>query len=148
MSKNKKPHPAGDAAEQGKGGKSGETISNINLNSGGAGCQGRIYSLLLPGEERALSSPELAKLAGYKNERSLRMAIDKERKDLLILASDKGYFRPQPGDKGLAEIHAFVRRMDLRMKSNRQTIRACKRVLKRAAKAPLDGQETIWGDDR
>ena len=143
MSKNKKPHPSGGTDEQGKR----EDFHNIHSISGGAGSQGRIFSLLLEGEENALSAPELAKLAGYKNERSLRMAIDRERKNLLILASDKGYFRPQLGDKGLAEIRAFVRRMDLRMKSNRQTIRACKRVLKRAAKAPLDGQETMWGGD-
>lgn len=47
MSKNKNPRPAGGTAEQGKRGKSGETISDINSTSGGAGRQGRIFGDVL-----------------------------------------------------------------------------------------------------
>lgn len=122
-----------------------ETVSNSDFTSGGAGRQGgKILSLLLEGEENALSASELTQLAGFKNERSLRQAVDRERENSLILASDRGYFRPQSGDKGLQEIRAFVRRMDSRMRSNRQTIRACKRALKAAEKAQLPGQGNFF----
>lgn len=120
-------------------------ISDSDFTSGDAGRQGgKIFSLLLEGEANALSAAELTQLAGFKNERSLRQAVDRERENALILASDRGYFRPQPGDKGLSEIRAFVRRMDSRMRSNRQAVRVCKRVLKQAATAQLDGQEAIF----
>lgn len=122
-----------------------ETIPNEYFSTAAAdGQAGKIFSLLLEGEANALSASELTQLAGFKSERSLRQAVDRERENSLILASDRGYFRPQPGDAGIAEIRAFVRRMDSRMKSNRQTIRACKRALKAAANAPLDGQQTFF----
>ena len=126
-----------------------ETAGNVFpcgyfITSRGSSQDGKILSLLLEGEENALSASELTQLAGFKNERSLRQAVDRERENSVILASDRGYFRPQPGDKGLAEICAFVKRMDSRMKSNRQAVRVCKRVLKQAAKAPLDGQTDFW----
>ena len=93
MNKNKRPHPAGDAAEQGKHGKSSETISNIHSTGDGADRQGRIFSLLLEGEENAIPAFDLARLAGYRNTRSLRAEIDRERdqdNNFLILASEAG----------------------------------------------------------
>lgn len=128
------------------GGTSGETASNIDFTmSGPSGQAGKVSRLLLHGEQNAIAASDLATLAGYSNTRSLRQAIDRERENSVILASDKGYYKPQPGDTGLAEIRAFVKRMDSRMKSNRQAVRVCKRVLKQAAKAPLDGQESLQG---
>lgn len=148
MSKNKNPHPAGGTAEQGKHGKSGETISNVHSTSGGAGSQGRIFSLLLEGETMAIPASDLMKLAGYKNQRSMRVAVDREREQgLLVLASEAGYYRPAAGDRGIAEIRRFLRRQDARAASNRRTTRRIREYLRAAAKAPLDGQETIWGGD-
>ena len=133
-------HERAAGAETGK-----ETISDEYFSTAATGSQaGKVLSLLLEGEENALSAAELTQLAGFKNERSLRQAVDRERENSVILASDRGYFRPQSGDKGLQEIRAFVRRMDSRMRSNRQTIRACKRALKAAEKAQLPGQGNFF----
>lgn len=124
----------------------GTAISDSDFTSGGAGRQGgKIFSLLLEGEANALSASELTQLAGFKSERSLRQAVDRERENSLILASDKGYFRPQPGDKGLAEIRAFVRRMDGRCASNRRVTKKARAVLRELQHRPIDGQETMWG---
>lgn len=150
MSKNKNPHPAGGTAEQGKHGKSGETISDINFTSGGAGRQGRIFSLLLEGEENAIPASDLARLAGYRSTRSLRAEIDRERDQndsFAILASEAGYYRPAPGNRGLAEIRRFLRRQDGRAASNRRGTRRIREYLRAAEKAPLEGQETMWGGD-
>lgn len=148
MSKNKKPHPAGDAAEQGKDNVRADDSYNHDSTSGGAGRQGRIFSLLLEGEENALPAANLAQLAGYKNQRSMRLAVDREREQgLLVLASESGYYRPAAGDRGIAEIRRFLRRQDARAASNRRTTRRIREYLRAAEKAPLDGQETIWGGD-
>lgn len=148
MSKNRKPHHAGVTAEQGKHGKSGETISNIHSTSDGAGRQGRIFSLLPEGEENAIPAPDLARLAGYRSTRSLRAEIDREREQddsFSILASEAGYYRPAPGNRGIVEMRRFVRRTDARAASNRRTIRKIRDALRAAEKAPLEGQETLFG---
>ena len=127
-------------AETGK-----ETISDFHCTSGGAGRQeGKILSLLMEGEENAIPASDLVMLAGFRNERSLRLAIDRERENSLILASDKGYFRPQPGDKGFAEIQAFVRRMDGRCASNRRVTKKARATLRELERKPLDGQTELW----
>lgn len=145
MSKNKNPHPAGGTAEQGKHGKSGETSSSFDFTSGGAGRQGRIFSLLLEGEENALPAANLAQLAGYKNQRSMRLAVDREREHgLLVLASESGYYRPAAGDRGIAEIRRFLRRQDARAASNRKTTRLIRAQLKELERKPLEGQEAFF----
>lgn len=148
VSKNKNPHPAGDTAEQGKGGKSGETSSSFNFTSGGAGRQGRIFPLLLEGEAAALPASDLAKLAGFKNERTMRAQIDRERANgAMILASEFGYYRPSPGARGIMEMRRFIRRQDARAASNRRTIRLIRARLRELEKRPLEGQETIWNEE-
>ena len=125
--------------------KSGVTNSNFDFSTAATGSQaGKIFSLLLEGEENALSAAELTQLAGFKNERSLRQAVDRERENSLILASDRGYFRPQAGDKGLAKIRAFVRRMDGRCASNRRVTKRARAVLRELQNKPLDGQTDLW----
>lgn len=148
MSKNKNPHPAGGTAEQGKGGKPDETVSNIHFTSGGAGRQGRIAALLPAGEEHAVPAGDLARMAGFSSTRSLRMAVDREREldgNSFILASEHGYFMPADGSRGIAEMRKFIRRQDSRAASNRRATRRIREYLRAAEKAPLDGQETIWG---
>lgn len=147
MIKNKNPRPTDGTAEQGDHGKSGETVSGSNFTSVGAGRQGRIFSLLLEGEENALSAADLAMLAGYKNQRSMRMAIDREREQgLPVLASEAGYFRPAAGNRGIAEVRRFIRRQDARATSNRKTTRKIREYLRSAEKAPLEGQENFWNE--
>lgn len=144
MSKNKNPHPAGGTAEQGKGGKSGETISNIYSTSGGPGSQGRIFSLLLRGEENAIPGTELARMAGV-NPRTLRLMVDQERLKYPICASDSGYFLHDDGHKGILELRKFLRRQDSRCAANRRVTKSARAALKELERKPLDGQETIWG---
>lgn len=147
MSKNKNPRPAGGTAKQGKRGKSGKTVSSSNFTSGGSGRQGRIFPMLLEGEENALPAEDLARLAGYKNQRSMRVAVDREREQgLLVLASEAGYFRPAAGDRGIAEVRRFIRRQDARATSNRKTTRKIREYLRSAEKAPLEGQENFWNE--
>ena len=144
MSKNKNPHPAGGTAEQGKGGKSGETISNIHSTSGGPGSQGRLFSLLLRGEENAIPGTELARMAGV-NPRTLRLMVDQERLKYPICASDSGYFLHDDGHKGILELRKFLRRQDSRCAANRRVTKSARAALKELERKPLDGQETIWG---
>ena len=144
MSKNKKPHPAGGTAEQGER----EDSHNVHSTSGGAGSQGRIFSMLLAGEENAIPASDLARLAGYRNTRSLRAEIDRERdqdNNFLILASEAGYYRPAPGNRGIMEMRRFVRRTDARAASNRRTIRKIREAFRAAEKAQIEGQETLFG---
>lgn len=148
MSKNKNPHPAGGTAEQGTGGKSDKIFSDTHFTSGGTSRQGRIFSLLPQGEENAIPGPELARMAGFSSTRSLRMAVDREREldgNSFILASEHGYFMPADGSRGIAEMRKFIRRQDSRAASNRRATRRIREYLRAAEKAPLDGQEAIWG---
>lgn len=99
MIKNKNPRPSGGTDEQGKHGKSGETSSGFDFISGGAGRQGKIFSMLLQGEEHAIPGPELARMAGV-SPRKLRLIVDQERLKYPICASDSGYFLHDDGPKG------------------------------------------------
>ena len=144
MSKNKNPHPAGGTAEQGKGGKPDETVSNIHFTGGGAGRQGRIFSLLPQGEENAIPGPELARMAGV-SPRKLRLTVDAERLKYPICASDSGYFLHDDGHKGILELRKFLRRQDSRCAANRRVTKSARAALKELERKPLDGQETIWG---
>ena len=145
MSERRKPAHGGNR-ERAAGMETGkETISSEYFSTVAAdGQAGKIFSLLLEGEANALSAAELTQLAGFKNERSLRQAVDRERENALILASDRGYFRPQPGDKGLSEIRAFVKRMDGRCASNRRVTKKARAVLRELQHRPIDGQEALF----
>lgn len=149
MKKNKNPHPAGGTAEQGDHGAVwADSSHNSDFTSGGAGRQGRIFSLLLEGAENAISAADLTRLAGYRNQRSMRMAVDREREQgLPLLASEAGYFRPAAGDRGIMEMRRFIRRQDARAASNRRTIRLIRARLRELEKRPLEGQETIWNEE-
>ena len=101
--------------------------------------------MLLEGEENALPAADLARLAGYKNQRSMRVAVDREREQgLLVLASEAGYFRPAAGDRGIAEVRRFIRRQDARATSNRKTTRKIREYLRAGEKSPLPGQTDLW----
>ena len=126
------------------GGMSGETDSNINFTSGGAGRQGRISSLLLRGAENAIPGPELAQMAGV-NPRTLRIMVDRERLQYPICADDGGYYLPDVGNKGALELRKFLRRMDSRAAANRKVTRSARAALKEFENKPIDGQIGLFG---
>lgn len=127
----------------------GTAISNFNFTLDDAGRQaGKIWNLLPEGEALAVPANDLMKQAGYCNTRALRAAVDGMRsKGVPILATENGYFKPTPGLAGIVEIKRFLRRQDARAASNRRTTRRLREYLRAAEKAPLDGQETMWGGD-
>ena len=143
MSKNKNPHPAGGTAEQGKGGKPDETVYNIHITGGGAGRQGRIFSLLPQGEENAIPGPELARMAGV-SPRKLRLTVDAERLKYPICASDSGYFLHDDGHKGILELRKCLRRQDSRCAANRRVTKSARAALKELEHKPLEGQEALF----
>ena len=148
MNENKNPHPAGGTAEQGAVWT--DDSHNSNFTSGGTSRQGRIAALLPAGEEHAVPAGDLARMAGFSSTRSLRMAVDREREldgNSFILASEHGYFMPADGSRGIAEMRKFIRRQDSRAASNRRATRRIREYLRAAEKAPLDGQEAIWGGE-
>ena len=124
-----------------------EAISNEYFSTAAADRQGgRIWELLPAGETSAIPADDLAMLAEYSNTRSLRAAVDGLRsKGVPILATQSGYFRPSPGPAGIGEIRRFLRRQDARAASNRRTTHLIRAQLRALEKAPLDGQETMWG---
>lgn len=143
MNKNKTPHPSGGTDGRGKHGKSGETSSSFDFTSGGAGRQGRIFSLLLRGEENAIPGPELARMAGV-NPRTLRLMVDQERLKYPICASDSGYFLHDDGQKGILELRKFLRRQDSRCAANRRVTKSARAALKELERKPLEGQEALY----
>lgn len=148
MSKRKNPHPAGGTAEQGKHGKSGETSSSFDFTSGGGVRQGKIFSMLLQGEEHAIPGPELARMAGV-SPRKLRLMVDEERLKHPICASDNGYFLHDDGHKGILELRKFLWRQDSRCAANRRVSKSARAALRALEKAPLEGQcDLFGGDDR
>lgn len=149
MSAKEKACPADGAAEQATetAALAGTAISDSDFTSGDAGRQGgKIFSLLLEGERNAIPATHLAELAGYKNQRSMRLAIDRERESgLPVLASGRGHFKPDSGPAGTAEIRRFLRRQDARAASNRRTTNLIRARLRAIERAPLPGQENLFG---
>lgn len=124
----------------------GMTFSENDFTMTAASRQaGRIWELLPEGEMSAVPADDLATLAGYRNIRSLRLAVDRLRaRGVPILASESGYYKPDPGPAGIAEIRRFLRRQDARAASNRKTTRLIRARLKSLENAPLDGQEALF----
>ena len=117
-----------------------------SITNCGDGQAGKLWELLPTGEMLAVPANDLATLAGYRNTRSLRFAIDRLRENgVPVLASDSGYFRPAPGPAGIAEIRRFLRRQDTRAASNRRTTRLIRKQLRALENAPLAGQSCLDG---
>lgn len=144
MNENKNPHPAGGTAEQGEHGAVwADSSHNLNYTSGGAGRQGRIFSLLPQGEENAIPGPELARMAGV-SPRKLRLMVDAERLKYPICASDSGDFLHDDGHKGILELRKFLRRQDSRCAANRRVTKSARAALKELEHKPLEGQEALF----
>ncbi|MBD5170039.1 MAG: hypothetical protein HDT20_07995 [Oscillibacter sp.] len=140
--------PEAGQGENAAYGRAAFSTANSSTMAANRQAGGRIFDLLLEGEENAIPASDLARLAGYRSTRSLRAEIDREREqddNFLILASEAGYYRPAPGNRGIVEMRRFVRRTDARAASNRRTIRKIREALRAAEKAQIEGQETLFG---
>lgn len=118
--------------------------SYYHSTSGGADSQWQISALLMKGEENAIPGQELARMADV-NPRKLRIMVDQERLKRPICASDRGYFLPDDGSKGIFELRKFLRRQDSRCAANRRVTRSARAALRALENAPLEGQETFFG---
>lgn len=109
---------------------------------------GQPSAYLSRGVDNALPARELAKLMGFSDTRPLRLAIERERREgVLILSSDRGYFLPSLDDEQAErEVAVFVRRTDARLRSNRQSVRACKRWLRRRKRREITGQVRLFDE--
>lgn len=143
MTENKKARSAAATAEQAIG-KSAEATSSIKNYTSSPFV--RQVSLFIPrGTENAISAKELARRVGYRGERALRLAIERERRTgAVILADDNGYYLPSSdAEQARREIERFVRRTDARMRSNRESVRSAKRFLRRYSYVEIEGQEAL-----
>ena len=97
--------------------------------------QGKIASLLSRGEQNAVTSADLLRLAGLHSPRALRSQIEKERAaGALILSTVRGhggYFLPSADPtQGREEIEAFIRTVSTRAVNSQKTLKAARRALR------------------
>lgn len=101
--------------------------------------QGLCVAAVLPhGKGSAVPARKLCTLLGISDDRVLRRIIERERASgALILSAKSGYFLPSLDEaEARREVAAFVRRSDARLKSNRASVRAAKRWLRRQRELP------------
>lgn len=91
-----------------------------------------IESLLGKGEINAIKTDILMTLTRFSNVRELRLQVERERKNgVLILSSGKGYYLPSDDkETALSEIQAFVKSADSRLVTNRESVHYAKEYLK------------------
>lgn len=104
----------------------------------------RIADILPKGEENAIKSEELARMAGVSTTRQLRLLVADERAaGALILSTLKGgYFMPDDGAKGRAEITAYSRTLEARALNTLKALSPARRAL-RKMEAADSGQITV-----
>ena len=112
------------------GGTSGETDSNINFTSGGAGRQGQIIDCLPIGASSPITARELAELCGVQNERQITRSIEALRRaGIAICASTNaehpGYYLAE----NPAELALYLKNLDNRLREIGKTRRALNVVL-------------------
>ena len=92
-----------------------------------------IFDLLPVGESNAISSSDLANLAGLPNVRILQEHIARERESGSLILSKShnggGYFRPSPGTAGEAEIARFIATVRSRALNSLKILRGAKTAL-------------------
>lgn len=103
-----------------------------------------IESLLLHGEENAISTAELVELSGVSSARTLQQQIERERARgaLILSASDGGYFLPDSGEKGRRELAAFVKTLRSRAVHTLRTLKAANKALQQ-----MDGAQMTITDN-
>lgn len=143
MKYSKKARPAVGAAGQAKVGTAltGKIPCN-DFTTSVSRKQGLIESLLLQGEENAISSSDLVSMTGVKSIRELQLIIAQEREaGALILSTCRGgggYFLPSPGEAGQREISAFVATLRARALNTLKALKAAREALE-----SLEGQVAL-----
>lgn len=117
-------------------------ISAIDNSTAEVKKQWPIASLLPRGAENALSTKDLAKIAGCGTTRNLRKLIEEERgAGALILSSTTGgYYLPDSGEKGRHELFEYVRMMRARALNTLKSAQAANKALE-----SVKGQEILKG---
>jgi len=92
----------------------------------------RIADILPKGEENAIKSAELARMAGVPTTRQLQQLVAEEREaGALILSTLKGgYFLPDDGEKGRMELAAYVRTLRARALNTLKVLKPANKALK------------------
>ena len=116
----------------------GASVSVSNSTIAQRKKQGKIASLLSHGEQNAITSADLMKLAGLHSPRALRAGIEKERAaGALILSTVRGhggYYLPSTDPtQGREEIEAFIRTVHARAVNSQKTLKAARRALRECA---------------
>lgn len=143
MTEKRNAHPAGSAAERAKVGTAlTGKIPRSNFTTSVIRKQGLIESLLLQGEENAISSGDLVNLTGVKSTRELQLIISHEREaGALILSTCRGgggYFLPSDGEIGKRESAAFVATLRARALNTLRALKTARETLE-----GLDGQVSL-----
>lgn len=142
-----KARPAVGAAEQAeKAILAGTILSQDDFTTPTARAQGPIERLLLHGQENAQSAADLAKLAGMRSTRELRLQVARERAaGALILSScrdgNSGYYLPADGPAGRLELNSFVSSMMSRGTRCFVAAQAARQALQQ-----IEGQTNLWED--
>lgn len=108
-----------------------------------------IESLLLHGEENAISTSDLLELTKLPSARNLQKQIEQERARgaLILSASDGGYFLPDEGEKGYRELSAFVHTLRSRAVNTLRTLKAANKALQRMDGAQVEMMEGYFEPD-
>lgn len=116
-----------------------DNLSNVKSTTSDNGTQD-IFAMLPQGELNAISSKELARMIGATSVRELqhRVAAERESGALILSTCKGGYFRPQDGEAGQAEISHFIATLRSRALNTLKALRAAK-----AALAQAKGQITL-----
>lgn len=120
-------------------GQDKDNISNTQFTTNANGSQD-IFDLLPTGEDNAISSKMLARMVGATSVRELqhRVAAERESGALILSTCKGGYFKPQDGVEGQAEISRFVATLRNRALNTLRALKAAK-----AALAKAEGQITL-----
>ena len=139
----RKARPTGATVERAKAGNAltvNFPCNNFIISSSRK--QGFIETLLLQGEQNAISSSELVNLTGFKSFRELQNEIAREREaGALILSTCRGgggYFLPSDGEAGKREIASFVATLRARALNTLKALAAAREALE-----GLDGQVSL-----
>ncbi len=105
----------GSHTEDGKGGdelRCADASLHTQDNTLEQDGQGLVSRFLLHGEGNAITTARLVQLTGCGSVRALRAQVEWERKaGALILACQRGYFLPDTGPAGTAELRRSYRRL-------------------------------------
>ena len=90
-----------------------------------------VAEALLHGEENARSSQELVTVLGFSSGRELQKAIERERASgaLILSSSSGGYYLPDDGIKGRAELRRYLHTLRARAIGTLRSAQAARKEL-------------------